>query len=66
MKYLGEVPETVVEVKLGRRPELNGSACLLPLTKNIVFLFFNHQPTGATVETKQVTPRLTSGCVTED
>jgi len=40
MKYLEEVPETVVGVKLGRRPELNWLSLPSPLTKNIVFLFF--------------------------
>jgi len=39
MKYLEEVPETVVGVKLGRRPELIWLSLPSPLTKNIVFLF---------------------------
>jgi hypothetical protein len=39
IKYLEEVPETVVGVKLGRRPELIWLSLPSPLTKNIVFLF---------------------------
>jgi len=48
IKYLEEVPETVVGVKLGRRPELKWLSLPSPLTKNIVFLFFFNRPTGAT------------------
>jgi len=66
MKYLEEVPETVVGVKLGRRPELNWLSLPSPLTKNIVFLFFLNRPTGATAETKQVTTCLTSRHITMD
>jgi len=39
IKYLEEVPETVVGVKLGCRPELKWLSLPSPLTKNIVFLF---------------------------
>jgi len=39
IKYLEEVPETVVGVKLGCRHELKWLSLPSPLTKNVVFLF---------------------------
>jgi len=68
IKYLEEVPETVVGVKLGRRPELKWLSLPSPLTKNIVFLFFLTGPRGQqkTYRTKQVIARLTSRLITID